>query len=222
MPVSIDLWSERNEVVMEQSSAFERMMATAREWLRDRAPRELAQNGAVAYDAQREVFTLTSLGKTVEIHWPEYVFNENVEEWHQLSILHYLNLADGTKPTGEWISLSQMASGMIRGGGFDKMFEALVRTQLGNFRREDVEAACLRMGASVEKSNADLCLRFELAPLFPVLMKLWFADPEDDLPGSGRVFVDRTADHFLTIEDTVLLCEYLIVDRLKRELGIAP
>lgn len=205
---------------MEQSSAFDRMMKTAREWLVGRAPEEIAANGGISYDAERAAFSLSSLGKNVEIRYPEYAFDDHIEEWHQLSILHYLNLADGTKPTGEWISLSQMTSGMIRGGGFDKMFEALVRTRLGNMRKQDVEAACLRMGASVEKSNADLCARFDLAPLFPVMMKLWFADPEDDLPGSGRIFVDRTADHFLTIEDAVLVCEYLILDRLKQELGI--
>ena len=100
------------------------------------------------------------------------------------------------------------------------MFEALVRTQLGNLRPQDVEAACRKLGMTFIQSNADLCVRFDLAPLFPITMKLWFADPEDDLPGSGRVFVDRTADHFLTIEDTVVLCEYLLIDPLKKELGL--
>ena len=206
---------------MEQASAYERMMLTAREWLKDKAPETVAKNGAISFDAERSVFSLTSLGKEVEIRYPEYVFTADIEEWHQLSILHYLNLADGTLPSGEWISMSQMNSGMIRGGGFDKMFEALVRTKLGNLPQSAVEDACRRLGMTIEKSNADLCASTALAPLFPVTMKLWFADPEDDLPGSGRIFVDRTADHFLTIEDTVLLCEYLIVDKLKQELGIA-
>lgn len=205
---------------MEQGSAFDRMMKTAREWLADRPAEQIAANGGVCYDSERSVFTLTSLGRKVEIHYPDYTFSPDIEQWHQLAILHYLNLGDGTPPSGEWISLSQMTSGMIRGGGFDKMFEALVRKNLGNLPARKVREACLRMGMTIEKSNADLCALTSLAPLFPVTMKLWFADPEDDLPASGRIFVDRMADHFLTIEDTVLLCEYLIVDRLKQELGI--
>ena len=30
---------------------------------------------------------------------------------------------------------------------------------------------------------------------------LWFADEE--IPGSGRLFLDRSASHYLTVEDTV-------------------
>ncbi len=205
---------------MEQVTAFDRMMKTAREWLANRAPEDIARNGGITYHPDRAVFTLTSLGKAVELHYPDYTFSDNIAPWHQLSILHYLNLADGTPPSGEWIPLSQMASGMIRGGGFDRMFEALVRTRLGHLSPKEIEVACLRMGMTIEPSNADFCASTSLAPLFPVTMKLWFADPEDDLPASGRMFVDRTADHFLTIEDVVLLCEYIILDPLKQELGL--
>lgn len=205
---------------MEQGSAYERMMATAREWLAGKAPESIAANSGAGFDVARSVFTICSFGKEVEIRYPEYTFSPEVDEWHQMSLLHYLNLADGTLPSGEWISLSMMASGMIRGGGFDKMFENLVRTKLGNLSADIVGAACERLGMQVVSGNADLCVRYDFAPLFPITMKLWFADPEDDLPGSGRLFVDRNADHFLTIEDTVTLCEYLIVDRLKRELDI--
>lgn len=205
---------------MEPGNAFERMMKTAREWLADRKPEEIATGGGVRFDAERSAFMMTTLNTEAEISFPRYTFSPDLEEWHQLLVLHYLNLGDGTPPSGEWISLSQMNSGMIRGGGFDRMFETLVRTRLGSMNRQEVEAACVRIGMTLVESNADLCARFDLGPLFPVMMKLWFADPEDDLPGSGRVFVDRTADRFLTIEDAVLLCEYLLVDRLKLELGI--
>ena len=210
----------KGAISMEQSSAFERMMKTALEWLAGRPAEEIAANGGITFSPDRSVFSFTSLGKEIELHYPDYTFPPEIEQWHQLTILHYLNLADGTPPSGEWIPLSQMASGMIRGGGFDRMFEALVRSKLGHLSPQTVEEACVRMGMRMENSNADLCASTALAPFFPVTMKLWFADPEDDLPPSGRIFVDRTADHFLTIEDTVLLCEYLIVDRLKQELGI--
>lgn len=205
---------------MSQMSSHERMMQTAREWLAGKRPEQIAANSGVSFDADRAVFAVPSFGKNVEIHYPAYTFSEEIDPWHQMTLLHYFNLADGTPPSGEWISLSQMASGMIRGGGFERMFETLVRTRLGTLPPQEVENACRRMGMTFAESNADLCVRYDLAPFFPVMMKLWFADPEDDLPASGRIFVDRTADHFLTIEDTVTVCEYLLVEKLKQELGI--
>lgn len=205
---------------MEQRSAYERMMETAREWLAGKDPVRIAADSGVEFDPERGEFSLSSLGQELRISYPAYSFEDAVSEWHQISLLHYLNLADGALPRGDWISLSQMNSGMVRGGGFEKKFEALVRTKLGNLPLRQVEEVCLRLGMRLEKSNADLCARWDLAPHFPVMIKLWFADPEDDLPGSGRMFVDRTADHYLTIEDTVLVCEYLILDRLREELGI--
>lgn len=205
---------------MAQESSFDRMMKTAREWLAGKPAETVAYCGGIAFDAERSVFSLTSFGQELEISYPDYVFTPDVDPWQQMTVLHYLNLADGTPLSGEWITLSQMASGMIRGGGFDKAFEALVRTKLGNLPPSAVEDACRHIGMTIEKSNADLCASISLAPLFRITMKLWFADPDDDLPGSGRIFVDRTADHFLTIEDTVTMCEYLITDRLKKELNI--
>ena len=205
---------------MEQSSAYERMMATARQWLAGKDPVRIAAASGADFDPERGEFRILSLGREVCIRYPDYSFSSEVSEWHQISLLHYLNLADGSIPRGEWISLSQMNSGMVRGGGFEKKFEALVRSKLGNLPPRAVEEACRRLGMRLEESNADLCARWDLAPHFPVMIKLWFADPEDDLPGSGRMFVDRTADCYLTIEDTVLVCEYLILDRLTEELGL--
>ena len=206
--------------MQQNSSAYDRMMATARQWLAGKDPVRIAADSGVPFDPERGEFRLLSLGRETVIRWPEYSFDTEIPEWQQISLLHYLNLADGSVPRGDWISLSQMNSGMVRGGGFEKKFEALVRTKLGNLPPKALDQAFLRMGMELQESNADLCVRCELAPHFPVLIKIWFADPDDDLPGSGRMFVDRTADCYLTIEDTVLLCEYLILDRLLEELGL--
>lgn len=32
-------------------------------------------------------------------------------------------------------------------------------------------------------------------------MKLWF--PDDELPGSGRMFLDESAGHFMAVEDAI-------------------
>jgi len=60
-------------------------------------------------------------------------------------------------------------------------------------------------------SNADLCARFDFAPHYPLWLKVWFADEE--FPASGRLLLDESAPHHLTIEDAVTLGS-LVLDRL--------
>ena len=57
------------------------------------------------------------------------------------------------------------------------------------------------MGGVLTPSNADVCAVFSLFPNCPITLKLWFADEE--IPSSGRLFLDRSASHYLTVEDTV-------------------
>ena len=38
-------------------------------------------------------------------------------------------------------------------------------------------------------------------PNYPVWLKIWFAD--DEFPASGKIFVDASAEKYLSIEDAV-------------------
>ena len=193
---------------MENGSAFERMMKTAREWLAGKAPEDIARLGGIRFDAERSVFELTSFGRDMEISYPDYVFSEGVDEWHQMSILHYLNLADGTPPSGEWISLSQMNSGMIRGGGFDLRFEQEIAALMQEIHEEVFIYRCQRMGGKLIEGNADIEILFSFFPSYPVYIKIWLADEE--FPASGRMLLDASADHYLSIEDAVTVGEVLL------------
>lgn len=59
------------------------------------------------------------------------------------------------------------------------------------------------MGAKLEDSNADLCAVLPFLPQYPVTWKLWLAEEEDEIDGSGRLFLDGSAGHYLSIEDAV-------------------
>jgi len=90
---------------------------------------------------------------------------------------------------------------MVRGGGFDRDAENIIRDKLGRMNPKRLEENCLAMGAKLMESNADLCAEFRFAPHFPLWLKLWFAD--DEFEASGRLFIDANADHHLAIEDAV-------------------
>ena len=188
---------------------FESMLAVARARLARHAPEELAQRAGVEY--ADGAFIVSTLGKTVRGCLPECVVTPPLPNWHTLTLLHYLDLADGAPPSGCMISFSQYKDGLVRGGGLDRNAELIVRRDLGVLPPEELTQRCKALGAELLPTNADFCARFDFAPRYPVWLKIWFADEE--FPASGRLLLDESAPHYLTIEDAVTAAS-LILDRL--------
>lgn len=192
-----------------EKSQFDRMMEVARERLARHAPEELAQRAGVEY--ADGAFIVSTLGKTVRVCLPECVVTPPLPNWHTLTLLHYLDLADGVPPSGCMISFSQYKDGLVRGGGLDRNAELIVRRDLGVLPPEELARRCLSMGAELLPSNADFCAHFSFLPRCSLWLKVWFAD--DELPPSGRLLIDESAPHYLTIEDAVTAGS-LILDAL--------
>ncbi len=131
--------------------------------------------------------------------------------WHTLTLLHYLDLADGTPLSGKMMAFGQYPEGMVRGGGFDRRAETDIRLHMGLLPPEELHRRLLALGAALEPSNADLCARIPFLPRYPLWLRIWFADEE--FPASGRMFLDESAAHYLTVEDAVVVGE-LILERL--------
>lgn len=195
---------------MDKNQTFDQMRRVALQWLEGRNPETLAKNAGIHYDGENQNFTLSSLGVDITLHYPDYRVTPRIGEWHYLLLLHYLHLADGTPLLGREISFSQMRSGMVRGGGIDRKFETAMHT-MENFRAEDFEKNCEAFGGMKIQTNADLAYCIPVFPRFPVTVKIWLPDAE--FPASGRLLLDSSADHYLTIEDGVTVAEILI-DRI--------
>lgn len=192
-----------------ENRQFARMMQTAQERLLRHVPEEISEKAGVRYE--NGVFWVRTLGRRVEIQWPAGKITPPVSTWHTLTLLHYLDLADGTPLTGRTITFSQYKDGLVRGGGLDRNTELIVRRDLGVLPREELARRCEALGAELLPSNADFCARFDFAPRYPVWLKVWFADEE--FPTSGRLLVDESAPNYLTIEDAVTVGS-LILDCL--------
>ena len=192
-----------------ENRQFELMLEAARSRLLRHVPEEISEKAGVRYE--NGVFWVRTLGRRVEIQWPAGKITPPVSKWHALTLLHYLDLADGTPLTGKTITFSQYKDGLVRGGGLDRNAELIVRLDLGVLPREELARRCETLGAELLPSNADFCARFDFAPRYPVWLKVWFADEE--FPASGRLLVDESAPSYLTIEDAVTVGA-LILDEL--------
>ena len=202
-----------------EDRAFQEMRRAALLRLEGRPCRELAERTRLALDGEGRCFSLSSLGREIRISTPGYEITPEVGRWHHLLILHYLDMADGTELTGELMRFGDLPGGLARGGGFDRESEGILSRRFGAASPERLRAACRALGARVTASNADLCAVFPLFPLYPITLKLWYADEE--LPGSGRLLLDRSAAHFLSLEDAVTAGTILLeeLERQYRQLG---
>ena len=174
-----------------ENRQFEAMLAVAQERLAQHAPEDIAEKAGAQYADGS--LSLKTLGQTVTVRLSDCTIQPPLSKWHALTLLHYLDLADGAPLTGRTITFSQYKDGLVRGGGLDRNAELIVRRDLGL------------------PSNADFCARFDFAPRYPVWLKVWFADEE--FPASGRLLLDESAPHYLTIEDAVTVGS-LILDQL--------
>lgn len=181
---------------------FDEMMKAARAWLGQREPAGIAANAGVEFADGG--FHFRSLGIAVTVSYPAWEITPELDPWHQLAILHDLNLADGVPLTGKPITFAQQKDGMVRGGGFDWKVEAAVR----QLDLHTLKGRCLRLGGREKPSGADYCVELPVLPRYPVTLNYWMADEE--FPASGRLLLDSSAEHYLTIEDSVMVGELLL------------
>ena len=197
---------------MQDNRAFQQMLLSAKERICVHAPEEIAQKSGAVFHKDKSYFELQSLDQRIQIAFPECKFQPWIDEWQQLVILHYLDLADGTEVSPEMVSFGALKDGLIRGTKFDHDMERKLGGFLAGMTQEQFCRICKRLGAQLIEERADLCAVFPFLPSYPIWLKVWFAD--DEFEASGKFLLSKSADHYLTIEDAVTVGE-LLLSKLK-------
>ncbi len=191
---------------MEQQGAFYEMYLAAKGMLSGKDPGQIAANAGVTFDGN--IFSVPSLEKLYHISYPDYSCRETIMDWHYLVLLHYLNLADGTPVTGEAMSMADMPAGLVRGTKYDRTAAEALAAFLKDKTEEQVKEIMQGLGGVFLPEKADLNVMLPFLPSFPLYLNIWFADEE--FPPSARLLVDKSAGHYLTIEDAVSVGEVVL------------
>lgn len=104
---------------MKQNHAFEQMRKAAIQRLDSRAPEDLAERSGAVFHGDSAVLELSSLGKHYTLSLPTYECHPEMESWHYLILLHYLDLADGTPVSPCFCTFGDLKDGLVRGTKFD-------------------------------------------------------------------------------------------------------
>ena len=184
------------------------MLAPAQERLIERDIAELCENAAIILDSAANELLLPSMGEVIHIRLPDFVITQELDMWRHLTLLQYLDTADGTPLTGREIALSEMRGGLSRGLGFDKDISLMFSRDLRGASAEDFARTCEVLGGSIVPGKADVIAVIPDAPRFPVTIHFWCGDEE--FPAAGKTLVDAAAEHYLTLEAAGGACSSVV------------
>ena len=177
---------------------LELMLTPAREKLAGRTVTDICEKAGVVFDEDTDDLLVPSLGEIIRVRLPDYVILQELDMWRHLTLLQYLDTADGTPLSGTEIGLGDMRGGLSRGLGFDRDIEMMFAREFRKATADDVAAACRALGGRIVPGNADVTAVIDYAPRFPVTVRFWCGDEE--FPPSGKTLVDASAEHYLTLE----------------------
>ena len=177
---------------------LELMLAPARQKLMGRKIPDICEKAGVVYDEDTDDLLVPSLGEVIRVRLPEWIVLQDVDMWRHLTLLQYLDTADGTPLSGTQIGLSDMRGGLSRGRGFDGDIETMFARDCRKATAEDVARACQALGGRILPGSADVTAVIDYAPRFPITVRFWCGD--DEFPPSGKTLVDAAAEHYLTLE----------------------
>ena len=177
---------------------LELMLAPVREKLMNRNVSSICENAGVICDEDTDDLLVPSMGEIIRVRLPDYVILQELDMWRHLTLLQYLDTADGTPLSGTEIGLGDMRGGLSRGLGFDKDIGLMFARDFRMAKAGDVARACEALGGRVIPGGADVTAVIDYAPRFPVTVRFWCGD--DEFPPSGKTLVNASAEHYLTLE----------------------
>ncbi|MDO4616609.1 MAG: DUF3786 domain-containing protein [Lachnospiraceae bacterium] len=212
------MWNRKDQLLQpsleqkkeQQNRQMDLMLSSVIERLQKHSPSEIAEKSGVVYDEEKQILTMDSLGMQLIISLPDYTINQELEMWHHLTVLQYLETADGTPmaPLEQVISLTDLSGGLARGVGFNKDIETMFAQWFSDVSPEQFASACEKLGGTLVKGRGDVSAVLWYAPRYPVTVNFWCAD--DEFKAQGKTLLNRESEHYLTIEAAGGVCSTVV------------
>jgi hypothetical protein len=134
----------------------------------------------------------------IEFHSPS---KKTVSLVTRILLLHYLIRADGSPLTGRWVGYKDIPGGLLYAGVFARRVTEPLQRKFGKAAGSFKEVGLRSGGEMVNIGDASFVLN--AFPRIPLQYVLWEGDEE--FPPSVQLLFDASVDHYLSLEDIVVL-----------------
>ena len=116
-------------------------------------------------------------------------------------LLHYLIKADGSPLSGKWVGYKDIPGGLLYAGVFGRRVTEPLVEKFGRSAKLLMDIGAKRGGKPGGVGDASLV--FQALPFVSMQYVLWEGD--DEFPPSLQLLFDASIDHYLSLEDIVVL-----------------
>ncbi|MCP4418104.1 MAG: DUF3786 domain-containing protein [Chloroflexi bacterium] len=179
-----------------------------RDEIRQRNPLTLAALTGASYEETESgqgLFRMPLWGEVVILPFPALVATDEAGQQRgtmdQALLAYYLQTADGTPQSGDWIGFSEMVNGRFYSNAFQGYTgHKLSQTFVNNIER--FAQAATKLNGKPE-SLGDCSFSFAVLPHVSILVVCWLGD--EDFMTSYRVLFDANVNHHLPTDVCAIL-----------------
>ena len=151
------------------------------------------------------VVSLSFFSEPYQILFPQMEFYGSASRVVSLAIrtllLHYLIRADGSPLSGRWVAYQDIPGGLLYAGVFAKRVTEQLAKTFGRSHGSFMDAGLQMGGKPAGVGDASFILW--ALPSVPLQFVLWEGD--DEFPSKVHLLFDASIDHYLSLEDVVVL-----------------
>jgi hypothetical protein len=178
--------------------------------LRSQNPDHLATRTGSSFQRLSPVlgeFHLDLWARPIRLSFPSFVARDPgsgapLASFHLALLLYYFTTCDGTPPTGQWISFSELPGGRF----YNQAFQGYTGRLLVNAFQNNLPGFCeiaAQIGGTRVLSPGDAAFTFQALPLVSLMVVAWQGDEE--VQPAYQVLFDAAVSHHLPTDVCAIL-----------------
>ena len=189
-----------NRLDLPKQDNYERALAIGLEKFSRKDPGWIAERAGGAIRDGNLVTPHLNMNILLNLGSRKFTISETGEEapiWLSILCLHYLNSAEGVKPTGKLKHFREFKDGAFYEPAFNRRTKEILIAVFGKEPSPMIEAGQTLNGKRLDSGDATVSFRISL--FVPITCMVWKGD--DEFPPEASVLFDETAGLYFSAEE---------------------